>query len=551
MRRSIYQGLLPVVLLAACTGRGLETSPGSAGPAGPEIGHDCIVLGARLNDPYTVENMSLALAALYPTKASRVVVPATDWYVRFLPSDETQYVRLEEMGLDLLDHPMDYEILREGDWYHDPTLPEDRITWQYSVVKADFDFPPDIPYEVLDKCYIPEENAGTKGDGIDWKAVEREAFRLTGNGELLESPEPIRNDEVPAQSAVNPAGVGISPFSGTKAKESGTPSGRITIVDADLGGEPEGVRGVRVSCNCFVKTARTYTDEQGCYTMNCSFSSRPRYRLVFRNKYGFSIGLNRVLVSASVSTLGPGDPAGLDVSVSPEGDQKMFARCVVNNAGFDYIQTCEKASPEIKSPPSNLRFWLFQHVRSSCAPMMHQGVLVEETRLAELLGEFSFLLRTFLPDVLLGLGGKDSYAEIYSEAMHELAHTSHFMLAGSEYWSRYIRNILKSFLSSGFVAYGVGTEEDHGYCEVAEMWAYCVRHRLYRTRYGVAPGSVGLNYWFHPQILLQLEERGLSLGHIFQILNAEVTGRELLRKKLISYYPEYKSTINQAFARYN
>ena len=63
--------------------------------------------------------------------------------------------------------------------------------------------------------------------------------------------------------------------------------------------------------------------------------------------------------------------------------------------------------------------------------------------------------------------------------------------------------------------------------------------------------AFGLNYWFHPQIFLQLEERGLSASRIFQVLGADVKDRESLQKKLTSYYPEYKSAINQAFARYN
>ena len=36
---------------------------------------------------------------------------------------------LQRQGFELLDHPMDYEIVREGDWYHDPGVPEGEITW--------------------------------------------------------------------------------------------------------------------------------------------------------------------------------------------------------------------------------------------------------------------------------------------------------------------------------------------------------------------------------------------------------------------------------------
>ena len=73
-----------------------------------------------------------------------------------------------------------------------------------------------------------------------------------------------------------------------------------------------------------------------------------------------------------------------------------------------------------------------------------------------------------------------------------------------------------------------------------------------RERYGDTDvPAFGLNFWFHPQILLQLEDRGLSFNQIFQVLGPDVTDREMLQKKLTSYYPEMKSAINQAFARYD
>lgn len=522
--------ILPALLAASCVGKGLDVPEAETDAEGMRIHHDMIVLGERLEDPYSVENMTKALAAVYPTKADRVVLPATHLYVRFLPESDAQFRRLEQLGLNLLDHPMDYAILREGDYYHDPTLDEDRITWQYAVVEKDFTFPDGIRHELLDQCYIPGEQPASKSDGVDWAAVEREAFRLTGNAALL-----------------------LPEDGGTKAAEgtSGTPKGRITIVDSARGGAPEGVRGVRVSCNCFVKVASAYTDGNGCYEMDKSFTTNPRYRLVFKNTAGFSLGFNLLLVPASVSTLGKHGVEGLDYEVTESSDRMLFLRCVVNNAGYDYYAWCKEESPQVKTPPSNLRIWLFSGLRASCAVMMHQGVLVEGGKLTELLGEYASLIKIFLPDLTLGFKDKGSYAEVYATTVHELAHASHFMLAGKEYWDRYARFILTSYVTSGFVTYGVGTEEDHGHCEVGEMWAFFLQASLYRERYGHSGPNFGLNYWFHPQIFLQLEERGLPARKIFQVLDGAVTDRSLLQKKLTSYYPEFKSEINHAFARYN
>ncbi|MCR4859648.1 MAG: hypothetical protein K5910_03175 [Bacteroidales bacterium] len=520
---------LAALLAASCAGKDLIPEP--AVPLDTEevrVEHGMIVLGKQLDDPYSVENMSRALSVVYPTKATRVVLSPTDLYVRFLPEDDRQLEVLEQRGLELLDHPVDFEILREGDYYHDPEVEEGHITWQYAVVPKGFVFPPGIRREILEECYIPDDDPATKADGLDWAAVEREAFRLSGNGSLL--------DGMP----------------GTRAEEAAAkPQGRITIVDAARGGTPEGVRGVRVSCNTFVKFAHAYTDEEGRYEMTQRFSSRVRYRLVFKNSAGFAIGFNLLLCPASVSTLGRHEATGLDVEVTENSDKRLFSRCVVNNAGFDYYRRCEEGSPAIKTPPANLRIWLFQGLSSSSALMMQQGVLVDGSRLVELLGEYAALVKLFLPDITLGLKGSTGYGEIYAQAIHELSHASHFMLAGREYWDRYARFILESFVTSGFVTYGVGTEEDHGYCEVGEMWAYAMQSQLWRERYPETARDFGLRYWFHPQIFLQLSDNGLSFNKIYQVLSEDVTDRSTLQKKLTSYYPEHKSAINQTFATYN
>ena len=242
--------LLVTLILMSCgkdefrTGRGLNYSYGR------DIPHEKIVLGERLDNPYTTENMTKALHSLYPTKADRVDVKTTNLYVRFLPENEDEYKILRNTGLELMDHPMDYDILVEGDWYHDPSVPDDDVTWQYAVVPHDFVFP-DIRYEIIDECHISENDPGTRADGIDWSEVEREAYRITGNASMLSDPM-------------------------TKASAKTIPSGRITIVDEDAnGGEPFGVAGVRVSCNSFVKFDHSYTDRDGYYTIPKKYNGNP------------------------------------------------------------------------------------------------------------------------------------------------------------------------------------------------------------------------------------------------------------------------------------
>lgn len=491
---------------------------------GKELSHDAIVLGDRLENPYKTENITKALQSLYPTKANRVDVKTTDLYVRFLPADEQEYDELVSRGLNLMDHPLDYDILVDGDWYHDPEIPEGDVTWQYAVVPPDFDFP-DIRHEIIDECYISENDAGTRSDGIDWEAVERESFRMTGNEGML---------------AV-----------ATKAADKAVPSGRITIADDKVnGGKPFGVAGVRVSCNTFVKFDETYTDENGYYEMSRKFSSDLRYRLIFKNSKGFAIGVNLVLVPASVSTLGKSSPEGVSMTVTEKSEDKLFKRCAVNNAVYDYISRCDENDMDIALPPSDLRIWLFHKLKSSSAVMLHHGTVVDNDLFRRFLGEFSPLVKFLLPDITIGTGNDETYSDLYSSACHELAHASHFAKVGREYWEEYIFYIIESFVTSGGVTYGDGTGDRAGFCEVGEMWAYYLESLMYKDRYGGDYPTFGNSFWFKPQVFRYLDDRGMECSDFFSVLDEDIDSREDLENALIKAFPSKKSMIIQAFDRY-
>ncbi|MBO4447812.1 MAG: hypothetical protein J5764_06780, partial [Bacteroidales bacterium] len=434
------------------------------------------------------------------------------------------YELLASMGLQLLDHPMDYRIVREGDYYVDPSLPEGSITWQYAVVPKDFDFPDGIRCEILDECYIAENAPASKSaEDIDWAAVELESYRLTGNSGLI----------VPS----------------SRAEVSAVPQGSIRIIDSEYSDEPIGVRGVMVCCNTFVKIGTAYTDDDGHYEMNRGFSSELRYRVIFKNEKGFSQGLNLILAPSSISTLGPAGPEGVSI-VADATNRSFFCRCAINNAVRDYYDSCSGSGGEsILPPPANLRIWTFQLLNLSSAVMLQQGCMLGHEKIQSWLGNYASLVKIFLPDITIGLRGSESYKSIYASAVHECAHASHFCKAGISYWDVLIQYIAETFLTSGGRTYGSGSEESSGYCAVAETWAYFVESVMVQERYG-SQNVYGTSFWFHPQILLYLHDRGLTRYKIFKALDSGVTDMETLNDRLIYYYPEFKSMINQAFLRY-
>ena len=97
----------------------------------------------------------------------------TNLYVKFKPSTLDQLKQLDSImearNLDLFATPLDYQITQEGDYYQDPSIPMEQITWLYAVVPPTFVFPAGITYQSIASIHIPT-NA----------RVEQEAERLAG-----------------------------------------------------------------------------------------------------------------------------------------------------------------------------------------------------------------------------------------------------------------------------------------------------------------------------------------------------------------------------------
>ena len=107
-----------------------------------------------------------------------------------------------------------------------------------------------------------------------------------------------------------------------------------------------------------------------------------------------------------------------------------------------------------------------------------------------------------------------------------------------------------SYVSSSGMAYGDGSGVNAGYCEVGEMWAYYLSSKMYHERYGGDYPTFGTTFWFYPQILRFVEERGIECWEMFSLMNASVNSRESLRRALIAYAPEKADAIELIFTRY-
>lgn len=514
--------LLPIFVLTACVEKDSVTGAMNPDSDVPVQSHGMIVLGKRLDNPYTTANMRKACEALYGVSRSDDVpqVETTHLYVRFLPQDSRDFEFLRKRGIVLFDHPLDYEIVSDGDYYHDPDLPDDVPTWQYAVVDKDFMFTSRIRHEIIDECFIPDESAGVKSSGVDWSAIEREAFRLTGND---------AGDDTRGPACA--------------------PQGRITVSDGAYdGGAKYGVSGAMVVCNVFVKIAKTYTDAQGYYAMGKTFRFKPHYRIVFDNERGFAIGFNFIIVPASVTGLGKHSQQGADFHFTQGGDPKTWRRSIVNNAVYDYIGYCSSDDISLTPPPSGYRIWMMDSLGDSYTLMMHHGAIWQQSFLVKCFPEILPVLNLLSPDVVIGIKNFRSAADLYGYAFREAANASHYTVVGNGYWNMYAASIISNALK-GKGRYGDGSMELDGYTGVSEMWACYVASLLMERRYGIET-VMGEDLWFRPGFLKDLSECGIGVNAIFAVLGEDVNSIQDLGMALCGAYPDKASQIETLYESY-
>ncbi len=189
MRKSYYLlSLFTLLLLSSCYNDNDFTKKESIEEIAIEDHQtekgDQIILGKKLQNPYSVINMRKALRNLKNRgQASRELlklqISTTHRYIKFKPKDSVELKQLEaDSSLIIYDYPLDYEIVQMGDSYHDPSVPLNKPTYQYASLKQGKTIPTGVAYEILSDLYIPDEE--DISDKVSDLLVD-EALQLTDN----------------------------------------------------------------------------------------------------------------------------------------------------------------------------------------------------------------------------------------------------------------------------------------------------------------------------------------------------------------------------------
>lgn len=225
-----------------------------------------VVLGRKLNNPYTVSNMQVAYnqikSQLRTTYAVTTLAP-THRYVKFMPKDSIELGHIEaDTTLDLFVYPLDYEILTEGTVYQDPELPEGQPEYRYAAVPVNYEYPYGVAYEVLDDLFLPKEGTPTRGDGP-------EVMPAGDLEKLVDIAETLANNPSEPMAVSN---------------ERYQPRGQIIVWD-DVLQDYIPLEGVKVRARRWFTVHRGYTDDTGFFRCSGTFKRPCNYSIVWESMF--------------------------------------------------------------------------------------------------------------------------------------------------------------------------------------------------------------------------------------------------------------------------
>lgn len=243
------------------------------------------ILGQKLENPYTLRNMRRAFKKIVTSSDTNnntlnVVSPVrlTHKYIRFLPKDTIEYDRLvRDTVLKLYNTPLDYEIAKQGNYYHDPTVKNNLYTWLYASVPANHTFVHGIQYQFLDSLYIPEEDLLFNNTTA---TIAQSKTIMGDNGTANVQKLTVTNLLDQAMLQTHNYEYISTPSSKNKTLSSYNPQGNITTYDTRLK-KLIPLEGVRIRMKRWFTTRIVDTDADGNYKSATTFRGPVNYYLFF------------------------------------------------------------------------------------------------------------------------------------------------------------------------------------------------------------------------------------------------------------------------------
>ncbi len=513
-----------------------------------------IIIGEKLENPYSLKNMQNALDSLIKLKSftpgTQLKLETTDYYVRFRPTDTTQYRTLFEQGLELFDYPLDCEILSEGSYYHDPDIPEDEVTWQYTVIPVskltssvnnekiykiekngddititDCNTGSSISGPIIEDCYIPGNDVkGTFGIPVSAEELENMAISL------------VRPDDL---------------ISETKASGTGNPKGYVKVYD-DKTHTYVTVPGVKVQARYFLRWKSSYTDNNGYFYISSSFKKNSYLSVIFDNSKGFTVWGNFAFLAPAYYNDGKKTDLTSEIPITINKSKAAWPWAVISKSAYDYYTSCTSASGllyGVQKPYTDLKIWSVGNLTKDASTPMARHLQTAKTlsSLGTMLSFCSsclalqisssivaFALHVALPDMFIGSKDYD-YQSLYLSVQHEFSHASHFRQLGEWKWG----DVIWYEMKHGGYTESSDNSSGEEYVRLTESYAYSIENYINKKMFDTYLMDInyaGRNYFFRDEI----KELTNSL------INEAITPQELSQSLTNTYsYSELKNKLER------
>ena len=152
----------------------------TGGVASEDTSADMTTLGPQRENPYTIDNFTAAYNELY--NPDTLSLPITHYYIKFSPTTHEQVALLASSELNIVEFPLDREIIHLGDFYLEPGATRDQIIPLYAVVQTS-QVLPNVPYINLANLHL-----GSADESLVRRALERKGYNPDEIGYTIEPP---------------------------------------------------------------------------------------------------------------------------------------------------------------------------------------------------------------------------------------------------------------------------------------------------------------------------------------------------------------------------
>ena len=472
-----------------------------------------VVLGEKMENPFSVENMQLALnsllekpdelegAGVSKRNAEVIEITPTDWYICF-KVDSTQFNTLtSDTTLSLTQIPLDYEIEQQGDYLEE--FQNSEIKKLYTVVKPGYTNPNGIEFEILEELFIPENSeyyseetfkdsenkTETRSTSIKLmddnfvNALLIQSFVLTGNEKFL--PERNKIEERMMDEECIPKR--FLWWSWNDCNTYYYPEGKVSYQTPN-GYKP--VKGIKIVMWRWFTRIEAITNSDGYFISKTRLNkiligNNVQYYMKMQGQNGFynwHLDINFYGVSLWVNEYNLGSKSPNYNNFYFTTNHKAWRQCLVNNAIYDYVTYIRKEG--LTLPPNNLRIAVGENGIGCSAPLFtkyYNSDLYHITLLATTVIPISIFIPSLVPDIIIDCKNSTSeYYRRYASVWHELSHGSHIQAMinnkgisfATDYWTRIVRQEALNSVSSKKDTYGNKGDLNWQYIALAEGWAY-------------------------------------------------------------------------------